>query len=330
MDRRRFVSGIVALSVSPFAAPLPTSAQATKIRRIGLLSVASGPSRQTEALRDGLREHGFVEGLNLNIEYRWAADNFDRLDGLAVELTRQNVEVIVAVSTWSAVAAKRATTTTPIVFTSVADPIGSGLVSGLARPGGNITGLATMTAELGPKRLEILKEALPEVAHVGALWHPDSHGERRDTEMVREVSSAARTLGVRLRFVEARVPEDLDRAYTTLAQGRVGAVILLSSPMFVTQRRRIANLAARHRLPTVHSSADFVEVGGFMAYGQSSRELHRRAAIYVDKILKGAKPGDLPVEQPTKLELVINLKTAKALGLTIPPALLARADHVIE
>ena len=229
-----------------------------------------------------------------------------------------------------ALAAKQATRTIPIVFTAAGDPVASGLVTSLARPGGNVTGLSSLAPELVGKRLELLKQAVPGVSRVAVLWQPGALGERTDKDMLKGAEVAARALGVRLQFVEARGPADFDRAFSDMTRARAGALTVLPSTMFLSERRRLVDLAAKNRLPAVYPSREFVDAGGLMSYGPNLADLFRRAATYVDKILKGAKPGDLPVEQPTKFELVINLKTAKALGLTIPPSLLARADQVIE
>ena len=230
----------------------------------------------------------------------------------------------------AALAAKQATRTLPIVFAAAADPVGSGLVTSLARPGGNVTGLSILAPELVGKCLELLKQAVPGVSRVAVLWQPGALGERTDKDMLKGAEVAARALGVRLQFVEARGPADFDRAFSDMTRARAGALTVLASTMFVNERRRLVDLAAKNRLPAVYPWREFVDAGGLMSYGPNLADLFRRAATYVDKILKGAKPGDLPVEQPTKFELVINLKTAKALGLTIPPSLLQRADQVIE
>ena len=321
---------VLVLALALFLGPAEAQPGRT-IHRIGYLATGAGPDAQAEAFREGLREHGYVEGQNVLVEYRFAGERFERLNEFSAELARLRVDIIVAVSTQSTLAAKRATQTIPIVFTNVADPVGAGVVLSLARPGGNLTGLAIMTAEMSPKRLELLKEALPEVAAVAALWHPGAHGERTQREMLKETEATARALGIgRFQLIEARSPNDLDGAFAAMVRARVGAVIVMTSPMFFTQRGRIVELAAKHRLPAMHYTRAYVEAGGLMAYGPSFAALARRVGIFVDKILKGAKPADLPVEQPTKFELVINLKTANALGLTIPPSLLLRADQVIE
>ena len=305
--------------------------QAAKIARIGYLArnLAASPHLH-EAFRQGLRDLGYVEGRNVVIEYRDAEGKLERLPALAAELVALKVDVIVAASTLAALAAKQATRTLPIVFAAAADPVASGLVTSLARPGGNVTGLSNLAPELVGKRLELLKQAVPGVSRVAVLWQPGALGERTEKDMLKGAEVAARALGVRLQFVEARGPADFDRAFSDMTRARAGALTVLPSAMFFSERRRLVDLAAKNRLPAVYPWREFVDAGGLMSYGPNLADLFRRAATYVDKILKGAKPGDLPVEQPTKFELVINLKTAKALGLTIPPSVLARADQVIE
>ncbi len=329
IDRRTFLAGAgAALLATPLAAE---AQQAAKVSRIGWLSVdrADRPLLR-EAFFQGLRDLGYIEGRNLVIEYRDAEGKPERLPALAAELVALKVDVILVGSTPAALAAKQATKTTPIVFTGTADPVGSGLVTSLARPGGNVTGLTNLFAELVGKRLEQLTQAAPGVSRVAVLWHPGSLGDRTEKEMLMAADVAARALGVRLQFVEARGPADFDRAFSDMTRARAGALTVLPSIMFSSERRRLVDLAAKHRLPAVYSFREFVDAGGLMSYGPNLADLLRRAATYVDKILKGAKPADLPVEQPTKFELVINLKTAKALGLTIPPTLLQRANEVIE
>ncbi len=306
----------------------------TKVARIGFLATASLESPETrvtlDAFRQGLRERGYVEGQNIHIEYRAAEGKIERFPGLATELVRLKVDLIFAPGTSAARAAQQATTTIPIVSSSMADPVGDGLVASLARPGGNITGLTFLGAELVPKRLELLKQALPRISRVAVLWHPGAFGERTTSDMLKATENAARTLGVQLHFVEVRGPDELDRAFTTMTRERADALFVFPSPMLFGERRRIVDLAAKHRLPSMSNAKEFVELGGLMAYGASITDLNRRGATYVDKILKGAKPADLPVEQPTQFELLINLKTARALGLAISQSVLGRADQVIE
>jgi ABC-type uncharacterized transport system substrate-binding protein len=264
------------------------------------------------------------------IEYRDAEGKVERLPALAAELVALKLDVIVAPGTPQALAAKQATKTIPIVFTAASDPVPDGLVTSLARPGGNVTGLATLSPELVGKGLEQLKRAVPDVNRLAILWQPGALGERTEKDMLTEANAAGRALGVRLQFVEARGPGDFDSAFSDMTRARTGALAVLPSSMFVSERRRLVDLAAKHRLPAVYAQREFVHAGGLMSYGPNVADLFRRGATYVDKILKGTKPGDLPVEQPTKFELIINLKTAKALGLTIPQSLLQRADQVIE
>ena len=330
----RGVAVIAVLALSLLAAPLAAEAQqAAKVARIGYLSnsLAASPHLR-EAFRQGLRDLGYVEGRNLVIEYRDAEGKVERLPALAAELVALKVDVIVteAGTTVVPLAAKQATRILPIVFASAADPVGSGLVTSLARPGGNVTGLSGLSAELVGKRLELLTQAVPGVGQVAVLRLPGALGERTEKEMLTGAEVAARGLGVRLQFVEARGPADFDRAFSDMTRARAGALTLLPSNMFTRERRRLVDLAARHRLPAVYPLREYVDAGGLMAYGSNLADSSRRAATYVDKILKGAKPGDLPVEQPTKFELVINLKTARTLGLTIPPSVLSRADQIIE
>jgi putative ABC transport system substrate-binding protein len=328
----RLIGLAVVLAVSLTLAPLAAEAQqAAKIPRIGYLTVdlAANPDLH-EAFRQELRDLGYVEARNLVIEYRDGKGKFERLPALAAELVALKVDVIVAAGTPHALAAQQATRTIPIVLTGAGDPVASGLVSSLARPGGNVTGLSMLTPELVGKRLELLKQAVPGVSRVAVLWQPGDYGERTEKDILKEAEVTARALGVRLQVVEARGPQDFDRAFSDMTRARAGALIVLGSSMFFTERRRLVDLTAKHRLPGVYSARDSVDVGGLMSYGANLADMFRRAATYVDKILKGAKPGDLPVEQPTNFELVINLKTAKALGLTIPQTLRQRADEVIQ
>jgi len=314
------------------AAPLAAEAQqAAKIARIGYLSttLAANPLLR-EAFRQGLRELGYVEGRNVVIENRAAEGKLERFPALAAELVALKVDVIVVGNTLAALAAKQATRTLPIVFANASDPITEGLVTSLARPGGNVTGLSNLAPGLVGKRLELLTQTVPGVSRVAVLWKPGGSGGSMDKDMLTEAEVAGRALGVRLQFVEARGPEDFDRAFSDMTGARAGALTVLPIVMFFHERRRLVDLAAKNRLPAVYPHREFVDAGGLMTDGPNLADLFRRAATYVDKILKGAKPADLPVEQPTKFELVINLKTAKALGLTIPPSLLGRADEVIQ
>ncbi len=313
------------------AAPLAAEAQQTaKAPRIGWLgdNPAAGPHLR-EAFLQGLRDLGYVEGRNLVIESRWAEGKIERFPALAAELVALKVDVIMAPGTPAALAVKQATKTIPIVFTAV-DAVTSGLITSLARPGGNLTGLSAFAPELVGKCLEQLKQAVPGVTRVAVLWQPGGLGERTEKDMLKEAEVAARALGVRPQFLEARGPANFDRAFSDMTRARAGALTVLTSNMFVTERRRLVDLAAKNRLPAVYNVREFIDAGGLMSYGPDLADLYRRAATYVDKILKGAKPDDLPVEQPTKFELVINVKTAKTLGLTIPHSVLGRADEVIQ
>jgi putative ABC transport system substrate-binding protein len=326
IDRRTFLAGTGAVLLT---APLAAEAQqAAKVPRIGWLSLNLAASPHLpEAFRQGLRDLGYVEGRNVVIEYRDAEGKIERLPALAAELVALKVDVILAGGPPQALAAKQATKTIPIVF--IAGDV-SGLVTSLARPGGNVTGLSVLAPELVGKSLEQLTQAVPGVSLVAALWSPVAGFERLLEDLLKAADVAARALGVRLQVVEARGPEDFDRAFSDMTKAHAGALTVLPGAMFINERKRLVELAAKHRLPAVYQVREFVEAGGLMAYGPNIADVFRRAATYVDKILKGAKPGDLPVEQPTKFELVINLKTAKALGLTIPPSVLGRADEVIQ
>ncbi len=333
MKGSRLIFGVTLALVALFNPPAAPAQQAHKIARIGYLSlnIAAGDPRPREAFRQGLRELGHVEGRNLLIEYRDAEGKTERFPALAAELAARKVDVIVTTGgTLAALAAKQATTTLPIVFAAVGDPVAEGLVTSLARPGGNVTGLAVLVPELIPKSLELLKQAVPEVSRVALLLKPDAMPDRVRNDRLKAAVGAAEALGVRLQVVEARRSEDIDRAFSDMTKAGAGALTVMATPLFDAERRRLVDLAAKNRLPTVYSTRSYVEAGGLMSYGPDMADLFRRAATYVDKILKGARPSDLPVEQPTKFELVINLKTAKALGLTIPPSLLGRGDQVIE
>jgi len=325
IDRRAFV-GIYAFGV--LAGPRAARAQPPpKTARIGYLSIRSGPTPTDEAFRQGLRELGYIEGQNIAIEYRWADFKRDRAATLAAELVRLKVDLIVSTGgSAPATAAKQATTTIPIVFDS-GNPVENGLVTRLDRPGGNLTGINNFTAELNVKRLELLKGAVPGVSRVAILVNPGTAptiGVR-----LRELEDAARALRVKLHVREAREPREIDDAFTAMARERPEALLVMNDPMFFSQRQRIVDLATKHRLPGIFQSREFAEAGGLLSYAPSFAEIYRRLASYVDRILKGAEPGDLPVEQPTKFEFVINLRTAKALRLTIPKSILDRADHVI-
>ena len=326
MDRRAFL-GVAAAGGLITTPALARAQQAGKVYRIGFLSLQSGLTSTTEAFHQGLRELGYVEGRNLIIEYRWATHKEERLPELAAELVRLKVEVIVTHATPPIEAAKRATSTIPIVMATAADPVGSGLVASLARPGGNVTGLTALSTDLAGKRLQLARELVPKAARVAVLAHPGTSATRLFLEQMR---AAAQQMGVQLIVQEVKESGDLPGAFTAMQRERAQALIVQVTPFSADNAKRIIELAAQHRLPAMYDVRSFVDAGGFVSYGPSLPEMFRRAAFYVDRILKGAKPADLPVEQPTKFELVINLKTAKALGLTIPPSLLGRADEVIQ
>jgi putative ABC transport system substrate-binding protein len=328
MDRRTWLAGSLALLTTPMAA---TAQSPPKIFRIGLLG--GSPPTSPEASHVwagfflGLRELGYVNGQNVVIEERFYEDNVERLPALAAELVRLPVDVIVAGASPAPEAAKRATSTIPIVIMYHSDPIGSGLVASLARPGANVTGLTSLGPELRVKQLQLLKEAVPRLTSVAALVDPTVPFDAR---AVKGLENAARSLSLRLEVVEARAPNEFSDAFSAMRRKQLRALTILGGSMFFAHRARLAELAAQHRLASTHPSRAYAEAGGLMAYGPDIPDNARRAAGYVDRILKGAKPGDLPVEQPTKFELVINRKTARALGLTVPSSLLARADRLLE
>ncbi|HEX9661773.1 MAG TPA: ABC transporter substrate-binding protein, partial [Candidatus Binatia bacterium] len=302
--------------------------QPARIHRIGILinTPASAQSTQVEAFRRRLRELGYVEGKNIVIEYRYAEGKLERLPDLAAELVRLKVDVIVTAGP-AILAAKKASTTIPIVFAVATDPVGLGLVSSLARPGGNITGLSLMWPDLNGKRLELLKEAFPKVARVAFLWGSGGPGGNL---ALTDMEAAAKALGIKLLSLPVRSLDDFESAFAQAKREGAQALITNSGPLINTQQRRVLDFAAKNRLPAIYHYSEFVEAGGLMSYGPDNTDLWRRAADFVDKILKGAKPADLPVEQPTKFELIINLKAAKQIGLTIPSSVLARADRVIR
>ena len=328
MDRRTFL-GILAGGL--FAAPLGAEAQQGKVYRVGILG--NVPPSDVEgvrlwgALSQGLRELGYAEGQNLIVEGRYSEGREERLVELAGELVRLHVDVIVAGAGQPVHAASRATTTIPIVMTNHGDPVGSGLAASLARPGGNITGLSILNPEVTGKRLELLKVAVPALSRVAVLWNPGNPIHRQE---LGQAEAAARALGLQLQELSVRSPDEYKGAFSAMVKEHAGALLVLGDLTVWLNRGRIAELAAGNRLPAMYVQREHVEAGGLMAYGVNLADNYRRAAVYVDKILKGARPADLPIEQPTKFELVINLRTAKALGLTIPPSLLQRADQVIE
>jgi putative ABC transport system substrate-binding protein len=326
IDRRTFLAGTGAVLL---AAPLIGEAQQTaKVPRIGFLGLASASSfgKQVEALRAGLRDLGYLEGKNVVIDYRWAEGKYDRLSDLAGELVRLRVDVLVTHGTPGALAAKRATTTIPIVVATSADAVASGLVESLARPGGNITGSTYFIPELNAKRLEIFKEPFPHTSRMAVLVNPDNPAM---VPIIQAMEVTARSLKMGLQQFPVRGPNEFDGVFSAMTKSRVDAVAIIEEPMFQANAGVLAGLAMQKRLPSA-GFKEFAEAGGLLGYGVDIVGLFRRAAYFVDRILKGAKPADLPIEQPTKFELVINLKTAKALGLTIPPALLLRADRLIE
>ena len=329
ISRRAFLAGSGAtLLLAPLAAG---AQQSEKVYRVGVLSPFTssfGPGRSFEAFRQTLRERGYVEGRNIALEYRWADGRYDRLPGLTVELVGLPVDVIFSAwSTPAALAAKKATSTIPIVFAGVGDAVGVGLIASLARPGGNVTGSTFITEETIGKQLELLKEVVPRIARVGVVINPVNPVYRL---VLRASEAPARALGLQLEVVGVQGAEDFERAFRAAIKGHVDGLVILRDPVLITNQARLLALAATARLPAMYGMREFVDSGGLMSYGPSLVEMYRRAAYLVDKILKGTKPADLPVEQTTKFELVINLKTAKALGLTIPQSLLQRADQVIE
>ena len=318
---------IVALALGILAAPLAAGAQRSEVPRIGVLNQHTAPNPQVEAFKESLRALGWIDGQNVGMEYRYANDKLERLPQLAAELVQLKVDIIVTGGEAGIRAAREATRTIPIVMALSGDPVGTGLVASLARPGGNVTGLSLLNLELGGKRLALLKEAVPKVSRVAVLWNAANPVKALE---LKSTQDAAEVLGVRLTSVEIRKPTDFASAFAAIARARPNGLIPLVEVITMAHRREIGEFALKNRLPMMAELREFAEAGGLMTYGPSQLDLYRRAATYVDKILKGAKPADLPVEQPTKFELVINLKTAKALGLTIPPAVLARADEVIQ
>ena len=326
MRRRTFLEMVPA---GLLAAPLAAEGQQTgKLPRVGfLLGLSPGPSREVDAFQRGLRELGYVEGQNVTIDYRYAGGQVERLPELAAELVRLNPDVIVAPYTPPALAAKRATSMIPIVFAGVADAVGAGLITNLGRPGGNITGLTSTGAELGGKRLELLKQVISKASRVAVLYNP---ADQSNVLVLKQLQESAPKLGLTLQPFAIREPGDFEGAFSAMARERTHAMFGVPGVLTEKHKEVLVGLAAKRRLPTMWGLRQFVEAGGLMSYAVNFYEQVRQTAVYVDKILKGAKPGDLPVEQPTTFELVINLKTAKALGLTIPPSVLSRADQVIE
>ena len=330
MNRRRKL--MVAMGASAFGMPFAAFAQQqNKVWRVGFLSPRSRPANLDSdifaAFASGMRELGYVEGKNLAIEWRFAGGKSEALPALAAELVRLKVDLIVASSTQSTLAAQKATVGIPIVMGSVSDPVGNGFIKSLARPGGNITGFANLASDLAPKRLEMLRSMVPKLARVAALVNPSNPGH---AEFVRSLQAAGKTVGVVILPVPAGSPPEIDAAFAAMKRDAAGAVIVAADQYFREQRTQLATAAAKHRMPSIFANRAFVEAGGLLCYGADTVDLYRRAATHVDKIFKGTKPGDIPVEQPTKFELFINGKTAKALGLKIPQSLLIMADKVIE
>jgi putative ABC transport system substrate-binding protein len=327
MRRRAFIAALGGAALWPAAV---RAQQTEKLYRIGVFSAGAGPSTNVtvwSAFVAALRELGWTEGKNFVFEDRFANNQLDRLPGLAAELVALNVDLIVTIGTLAPLAAKRATSTIPIVMISAGDPLGSGLVASLARPGGNVTGLSLMAPDLGGKRLELLKEILPQISRVAVLWdsaNPYSALTFKETE------SAAKLLGIDIQSLRVKGPDELAGALEAIRSQHPDAAITIEDPLTVDQRQQITDFMSAHRVPAIYGLREFAQVGGLMTYGAALSDLFRRSATYVDKILKGAKPGDLPVQQPTKFEFVINLKAAKKVGLEVPATLLARADEVIE
>src|SRR5262245_18810368 len=324
MKRREFIT---LLGGAAAAWPLSTNAQQAESKyTVGILVAGNNVAELTTVVA-ALRELGWVEGKNVVFEPRFAENRLERLPELATDLVHLKVDVIAAAGTLAPLAAKRATSTIPIVMTAAGDPLGSGLVASLARPDGNVTGMSLMVPDLGGKRLELLKEVMPQLAHVAVLWNA---ANPYSALVFKETQAAGRTLGIEVQSLEVRAPDDFDGAFEAARRQRPDALITVEDPLTTSQRQLVADFTAEQRLPSLHGVREFAAAGGLMSYGASLADLFRRAAGYVDKILRGAKPADLPVQQPSKFELVINLKTAKALGLTVPLTLQASADEVIE
>ena len=325
MRRREFITLLGGVAVTW---PLAASAQ-SKTPRIGFMgnSTAALEANLVDAFREGLREHGYEEGRNIVIEYRWADGKYERFPALVAELIAAKVEVIVTAGTPAALAMKKATTTVPLVMVAVGDPVGTGLVPSLARPGANLTGLSSVAPDLEGKRLQLLREVVPALSHVAMFinslnpFHVSS---------MRQARAAAQTMGIKLQLHDIRKSEDLDDAFAAIRKERPDAVLILADRVFLHNRERMIDLTKEQRLPNVNAYKELVEVGGLMSYGPSYEDMHKRAAIYVDKILKGAKPADLPIEQPSKFTFIVNLKAAKALGVTVPSQLLGLADELID
>ena len=327
MRRRQFIT-----LLGGAAATWPLAARAqkpAKIPRIGFLgnSTATMEANLIGPLRDGLRELGYEEGRNVIIEFRWADGKYDQFPALVAELLAAKVDVIITAGTPATLAIKKATSTVPLVFIAVGDPVGTGVVPNLGRPGGNITGLSSIAPDLEGKRLELLREVVPKLSHVAFFLNP---ANAFHTASMRQARVAAQSLGIKLQPMEVNKSEQLDGAFASIVKEKPDALLILADRVFLHNRKRMMEFAIQQRLPSVNAYRELVEAGGLISYGPSYEDMHRRAAVYVDKILKGTKPADLPIEQPTKFTLLINLKTAKTLGLTVPPTLVARADELIE
>ena len=330
LSRQAFAAGLAVLVGSLGQFCLPVTAypqQPTSLRHVGVLQAGSWSEEMVRAFRQGLLDAGYSEGRDVAIEWRAANGNYDRLPQLAAELVQRKVDVIVVDATPSAQAAKRATSTIPIVMVLVSDPVGSGLVPSLAHPGGNVTGFSLMTAEVSVKRLELLKEAIPGLTRVAVMWNPETAFHSAVIESFKTVAPA---LSLKLRFVGVRTPEEIRPAFAAIARAHAQVLYVIDDAFMFAHRATLLKLASTVRIPIVYAAAEFAKEGGLMSYGANLEDSLRQSAGYVDKILKGAKPGDLPIEQPTKFELVVNLKTAKALGITIPQSILLRADEVIR
>jgi putative ABC transport system substrate-binding protein len=322
-------SSILVAAMLIAVAVIAEAQQPKNVPRIGFLAATSPQIETTriEGFRQGMRELGYVEGKNIAIEWRWAEGKFDRLPGLAAELARLDVDVIVAGGSTSTGAAKKATATIPIVMAQTNDPVGSGMIVSLAHPGGNVTGLSTLVPELSGKRLELLKEVVPKLSRVTVFGDSTAPG---NAQSLKEAEPAAKALKISLQYLDVLAPKSIESAFREASKERAGAVLVFVAPVLISRRKQIADLAVKNRLPAMYGQPEYVEDGGLMSYGVSVVDLYRRAATYVDKILKGAKAADLPVEQPKKFEFIINLKAAKQIGLIVPPNVLARADRVIR
>jgi putative ABC transport system substrate-binding protein len=326
--RREFITLLGGAAVSSILAPLPARAQ-RRIFRVGFMgnSTAALEANLIAPFRNRLRELGYEDGRNIVVEFRWAEGHYERFPALIAQLLAANVNVIVTAGTPAALAVKSATSTVPVVMVAVGDPVGTGLVPSLARPGGNLTGLSSIAPDLEGKRLELLREVAPGLSHVAVFFNP---ANAFHTASMRQGNAAAQALGIKLQSLAVRASEDLDGAFAAIVKEKPDGLLILADRVFLHERKRMMDFAAQQRLPSVNAYRELVEAGGLMSYGPSYEDMHRRAADYVDKILKGAKPSDLPIEQPTKFNLMMSLKTAKVLGIEVPPMLIARADEVIE